>query len=147
MKKTNHFICSVCKWYHLITMYHFSLLVLALLVKSHYNDVIMSAIGSQITSPTMVFLTIYSDTDQRKHQGQPRVTGLCAGNSPGTGEFHAQMASNAENVSIWWRHHAVVMNTFVQASIKHPPTQSQVHRNFSNFSTRKPITVVWKRPN
>ena len=34
-----------------------------------------------------------------------RVTGLCAGNSPGTGEFPAQMASNAENVSIWWRHH------------------------------------------
>ena len=34
------------------------------------------------------------------------VTGLCAGNSPGTSEFPAQMASNAENVSIWWRHHA-----------------------------------------
>ena len=34
-----------------------------------------------------------------------RVTGLRAGNSPGTGEFHAQMASKAENVSIWWRHH------------------------------------------
>ena len=34
------------------------------------------------------------------------VTGLCAWNSPGTGEFPAQMASNAENVSIWWRHHA-----------------------------------------
>ena len=33
------------------------------------------------------------------------VTGLCAGNSPETGEFPAQMASNAENVSIWWRHH------------------------------------------
>ena len=33
-----------------------------------------------------------------------RVTGLCAGNSPVTGEFLAQMASNAENVSIWWRH-------------------------------------------
>ena len=33
-----------------------------------------------------------------------RVTGLCAGNSPGTREFPAQMASNAENVSIWWRH-------------------------------------------
>ena len=30
-----------------------------------------------------------------------RVTGLCAGNSPGTGEFPAQMASNAENVSNW----------------------------------------------
>ena len=34
------------------------------------------------------------------------VTGLCAGNSPGPGELPAQMASNAENVSIWWRHHA-----------------------------------------
>ena len=34
-----------------------------------------------------------------------RVTGFCAENSPGTGEFPAQMASNAENVSIWWRHH------------------------------------------
>ena len=33
------------------------------------------------------------------------VTGLCAGNSPVTGEFPAQMASNAENVSIWWRLH------------------------------------------
>ena len=29
-----------------------------------------------------------------------RVTGLCAGNSPETGEFPAEMASNAENVSI-----------------------------------------------
>ena len=34
-----------------------------------------------------------------------RVTGLCAGNSPWTSEFPAQTASNAENVSIWWRHH------------------------------------------
>ena len=33
-----------------------------------------------------------------------RVTGLCVGNSPVTGEFPAQMASNAENFSIWWRH-------------------------------------------
>ena len=33
-----------------------------------------------------------------------RVTGICVGNSPVTGEFPAR-ASNAENVSIWWRHH------------------------------------------
>ena len=37
-----------------------------------------------------------------------RVIGLCAGNSQGTGEFPAQMASNAENVSICWRPHASV---------------------------------------
>ena len=40
-----------------------------------------------------------------KKTSKPRVTGLCVGNSPGTGDFPAQMASNAENVSIWWRHH------------------------------------------
>ena len=40
-----------------------------------------------------------------KKTSKPRVTGLRAGNSPMTGEFPAQMASNAENVSIWWRHH------------------------------------------
>ena len=39
-----------------------------------------------------------------------RVTGLCAGNSLGTGEFPAQMASNAENVFIWWRHHETVLS-------------------------------------
>ena len=34
-----------------------------------------------------------------------RVTELCVGNSPVTGEFPAQMASYAENISISWRHH------------------------------------------
>ena len=40
-----------------------------------------------------------------KKTSKLRVTGFCAGNSPMTGEFPAKMASNAENVSIWWRHH------------------------------------------
>ena len=35
-----------------------------------------------------------------KKTSKLRVTGLCAGNSPVTGEFPAQIASNAENVSI-----------------------------------------------
>ena len=34
-----------------------------------------------------------------------RVTDLCEGNPPVTGEFPSQRASNAEHVSIWWRHH------------------------------------------
>ena len=41
-----------------------------------------------------------------KKTSKLRVTGLCVGNSTETGAFPAQMASNAENVSIWWRHHA-----------------------------------------
>ena len=40
-----------------------------------------------------------------KKTSKLHVTGLCAENSPGTGEFPAQMASYAENVSNWWRHH------------------------------------------
>ena len=36
-----------------------------------------------------------------------RVTGLCAGTLPATGEFPAQMASNTENVFIWWRHNVI----------------------------------------
>ena len=34
----------------------------------HYGDVIMAAIASQITSLTIVYSTVYSDADQRKHQ-------------------------------------------------------------------------------
>ena len=45
-----------------------------------------------------------------KKTSKLRVTGLCAGNSPGTGEFPAQRARNAENVSIWWRHHELTIN-------------------------------------
>ena len=40
-----------------------------------------------------------------KITSKPRVTGLCGGNSSVTCEFPAQRASNAENVSIWWRHY------------------------------------------
>ena len=43
-----------------------------------------------------------------KKTSKLHVTGLCEGNSPGTGEFQAQMVSNAENVSIWWRYHVKV---------------------------------------
>ena len=34
----------------------------------HYDDVILGAIASQITSLTIVYSTVYSDADQRKHQ-------------------------------------------------------------------------------
>ena len=37
-------------------------------VLNHYNDVIMGAIASQIGSLTIVYSTVYSGADQRKHQ-------------------------------------------------------------------------------
>ena len=36
--------------------------------KVHYNDVIMSAIASHITSLTIVYSIVYSDADHRQHQ-------------------------------------------------------------------------------
>ena len=66
----------------------------------------MGTIASQTTSLTIVYSTVCSDADQKI--SKLRVTGLCAENSPDTGGFLAQMASNAENVSIWWRHHVYI---------------------------------------
>ena len=69
----------------------------------HYCDAIRGTVASQITNLTIVYTTVYPDADQSKHQTPCHWT-LC-GNSRGTGEFPAQMANNAENASIWWRHH------------------------------------------
>ena len=63
--------------------------------------------ASQITGVTIVYSTVYSRCWSKK-TSKLHVTGLCEGNPPVTGEFPAQRASNAENVSIWWRHHVFV---------------------------------------
>ena len=49
-----------------------------------------------------------SGADQRKYKKilKFRVTGLCARKSPCGRWIPVQRISNAENVSIWWRHHA-----------------------------------------
>ena len=70
----------------------------------------MGAISSLITSLMIVYLTVYSDADQRKHQSSASLAFVWGiHHSPGTGEFPAQMASNAENVYIWWRHHEIYL--------------------------------------
>ena len=83
------------------------------LVRNHYIDVITSTMTSQITSLTIVLL---NRLFRRRSKKTPKlcVTGFCAGNSPVTGEFPAQRASNADNGSIWWRHHEkIVKNSFL----------------------------------
>ena len=51
--------------------------------------------------------------NRSKKTSKLRVTGLCAGNSPMTGEVPAQRASNAENVSIWWHHHESYQRAYI----------------------------------
>ena len=79
----------------------------------HYNDVIMSAMASQITSLAIVYPTIYTGADKKK-TSKLRVTGLSAGNSPVTGKFPAQWPATLKifpfddvimcyhQWSLWW---------------------------------------------
>ena len=60
----------------------------------HYNDVIMRAITSQTTSLTIVYSTVYSGANKRKHRSSASLA--------------AHRSSNAENDSIWWRHYAIM---------------------------------------
>ena len=76
-------------------------------ISYHYTDVIMGTVASHITSLTIAYFNrLFRRTS--KKTSKLCITGLCVGNSPGTGEFPAQMASSAENVSIWWRHHVAI---------------------------------------
>ena len=94
----------------------------------YYSDVIMSTMASQITSLTIVYSRLLYPRPTKLEGGgildspcpsvcplfrcrskkisKLCVTGVCEGNSPVTSEFPTQMASNEENVSIWWLHHA-----------------------------------------
>ena len=65
-------------------------------IMKHYSGVIMDATPSQIASVSIVYSIVWSGA-YKKTPKLP-VTGLCGGNWPVTGEFPAQMASNAENV-------------------------------------------------
>ena len=74
-----------------------------------------------------------------KKTSKLRVTGLCVGNSPWTGEFPAQMANNAENVSIWWRHHdheAVFINKYVHVG-------GETIFYWESANQNKTIPVIW----
>ena len=87
----------------------------------------MGAMATQITSLTIV----YSFWRRSKKISKLRVSGLCGGHLPVTGEFPAQMASNAENVSIWWRHHGPSASG---------AKQNNVVTNYSISQTRQTIT-------
>ena len=82
-----------------------------------------------------------------KNTSQLRVTGHCVGNSPVTGEFPAQMASNVGNVSIWWRHHAILpsgkrkcvipaISTETEKSSYWRPSSHWLHRRLSEWQPR-----------
>ena len=79
----------------------------------------------------------------------PRHWPLC-GEFTGTGEFPAQKASNAENVSIWWRHHGKFANTIMMwlVASKYVSNLSAeiLEKNTSSFLCNPihPQNHIWK---
>ena len=108
--------------------------------QQHYSDVTMGSMGSQITSLTIVCLTVYSGADQRKHQSSAPLAFV--GNSPVAGEFPAQMASNVENVSIWWRHHDKLV--YSSQSWKYEQRPTQLINPSPVFSDTLQWLIAWK---
>ena len=86
----------------------------------------------RLKSPASRLFTQSLIRAQIKENIKLRVTGLCAGNSPVTGEFPAKMARNAENVSIWWRHHerklcaAPLIGPHIRTSLYHHRIQTSI---------------------
>ena len=74
-------------------------------------------VGWRLKSPASRLFTQPFIRAQIKENIKAHVTGLCAGNSTGTGEFPAQMVSNAETVSIWWRHHVYEMSALLELPV------------------------------
>ena len=64
----------------------------------------MGAMAFQFTSLTMIVYQSFIQGEIKENIKAPRHWPLC-GEFTGTGEFPAQMASYAENVYLWWRHH------------------------------------------
>ena len=73
-----------------------------------------------------------------KKTSKLRVTGLCAGNSPVTGEFPAQRASNAENVSIWCHHGSSVSVALADRVTTHHLQWCEL-----SLSSRENLIVCW----
>ena len=79
----------------------------------------MSAMASQITGVSVICPGRSFVPERRsKKASKLRVTGLCEGNSSVTGEFPAQRANNAKNISIRWRHHSYWYDTIL-ASVEY----------------------------
>ena len=95
-----------CHWRMAKHNYHFDANFPITIQFYHYNDVIMTTIASQITSLTFVYSIDYSSADQRKHQSSvPLAFVWGIHRDRWIPRTKSQWRSDAENVSIWWRHH------------------------------------------
>ena len=108
-----------------------------LIYLTHYGDVIMGAIASQITGLTIVYSTVYSGADQRKHQSSASlafVRGIHRGpvNSPHKWPVTRKMFPFDDVIThcSWWHSNTISRRISSQA-IEFIPLE------YSGLSTRK----------
>ena len=78
----------------------------------------------RLKSPaSRLFTQPFIQAEIKENIKAPRHWPLC-GDFTGTGEFPAQMASNAENVSIWWRHRDTLIAVLGSTRLVHAPRDS-----------------------
>ena len=114
---------------------------------NHYNDVIIGAMASQITSRTIVYSTVYSGTDQRKHQSSASLAFVRGINRRPVNSPHT------ENVFIWWRHHVwwiiqergdwLYANSILNVKHKYIEYKRYIYRKISKRFTLVRPGVKW----
>ena len=107
-------------------------------VHSHYGDVIMGAITSQITSLTIVYSTVYSDADQRKHQSSASLAFVWGihrwpVNSPHKGPVTRKMFP-FDDVIVLYLHHT---HSWQQQSLTFAPIIEAITWKNKSFSWKE----------
>ena len=104
----------------------------------------MIAMASQITGVSSVCSILFFRRRLKK-TSKFRVADLCEGNPPVTNGFPSQRASNAENVSIWWRHHETKRSE--NDNTPQPPDQwtnsPLMGQQFGNWVSHWPMAITW----
>ena len=95
---------NICHTYDYVMLYFGVAALPAPGSSLHYNDIMISAMASQITAVWVVYSAVCSGTDHRKHQSSASLT-FVRGIYRWPVNSQHDRTSNAENVSIWWRLH------------------------------------------
>ena len=129
----------------------------------HYNDVIMSEMASQITSPTIAYLIVYSGADQIKHQSSMllafmRVIHRWPANSHHKGSVTRKIFPFDDvimdlydffslGVLPRWSHadHHVVMIPYIEGLVQNCSNSSAQAAELLQFCTKPSIYFIYKK--
>ena len=73
---------------------------------AHHSDVIMGAMASQMTSLSIVYSTVYTGADQRKHQGSASLAFVWGIHRWPVNSLHKGPVTR-KIFPFWWRHHVL----------------------------------------